>query len=1585
MSRSSFPAALLRWAGVIALIGLAIPAAPAASQTPFEQGVLAGVNGEVVVVFSDGSAVQPATPGVALGTGDRVATIGAAGATVALAGGVELELGGDTTLQILTHQTGAAVQVEIAQGSVIARLRGALIGGALEMLAGSVLVLAKSGTVVGLLTLEAAAFAQSAAEGGKEAQLIDRGLGLSDRAEALKTARTIANGTSLTAVGAGSPKQPPLDVIGGELGPAADNPSELLRASQEAVADALPGGTSDGIRPAGSVTGSRPRDPEKDKERKPRPAGVGDSDSSKELLDLGDHPPNDNFSDARDLSLYTRTTGTFTNATRETFEPLSRCGGDGGTVWFKVRPAQTGTFGLFFQLSGYRPVFTVYSGSRLRDLKPLGCGTSLSFHADAGQTYYVQVARYTRPAAGVSPAATTGPDSPIDRGEFDLRLTFAGAGPANDAFASAFPLTAPGFATGSLKNASVEPNEPARCDANDGSVWYVLVAPSSGTLSVTARFGSNQPDTLSVFTGPSLGALTQLGCDTERVTASVTAGQAYYVRASGSRSSESPFTITASMGTPPANDAFANAAPLAVPGTATGDTFSATVESGEPEPACSVLNATLWYRVVAPSTGTLRVRVRSTDTDFTPSVAIFEGPNVRALRELACGGGSFSSTVETSGHVTAGGVYYAQVGRTGESSGAITVETFIGQGPPNDDFATAFPIGNDVSVDSPFLGATIESHEPTDCVGFRGSIWFRITAPQTGALSIFTGGPSGWIAVYSGTTLGNLKEVACGIGGVNALLVPGQAYFVQISGVCCGPEPVAVRTKTLAPPINDSFEGAFPIGVGTPLSGDTRSATRQLDEPGECIADPTVWYKLVAPTSGTLVITLQGDGQAFPRGGLFVGSAVGNLDPLGCGTSLSSFRREIRESVTAGVLYYIQATAGNGTFSGTSRMEVGPPNDDFSTPSPITVPGSFAGDTKPATSEFHEPNNCASGDTLWYRFVAPSSGTLEITLGQVGTSRPRAGLFEGTSINRLTQLACAFSSATGAVGATGRVLAGQTYFLQISSGLSEGGQFTVSLAIVGAPVNDQFANAFPITVPGKLGASFVGATTEPREPLSCSRGPSVWYALPPLPGGLVRFDVADGTAALSLYAGTSLDDLRTVRCGFDDIEIDLVAGQRYFLQVSRLSDSPPAVTIDVSFAGAPPNDNMDNAQPVAASGSYAGSVAGSTREGRESAAFCGSGGTVWYRFSVSTASVARVTARTSGGADLTISAYSSLPPVAASRLGCGSGAVEFAAKPGAQIWVQVSASFAARTDPNFTLTIDLIGTPPINDDFAAAYPLPVGQAGAADLNNATSEPSEPAVCVADRRTVWFWTVAPASGSMSVQAPPGAGLRVGVFRGGDIYSLQTVACLNGGGTFAATAGERYYLQLSGTAPTAVNIAVSFAGARPANDDRSNATALTLPIAIGGSTVNATRELNEPQPFCGGSDGPTVWYRFSAPASGTLHATTASSSFDTVVALYEEFSTGSIAQVGCNDDEGGGVTTSRLLASVRSDSAYLVQVSGKNGATGALILNLTLDTSPTPTRTPSPTQTPTLVPGSAVVTSTPKATAPAATSAPAPPRR
>ncbi len=130
------------------------------------------------------------------------------------------------------------------------------------------------------------------------------------------------------------------------------------------------------------------------------------------------------------------------------------------------------------------------------------------------------------------------------------------APPSNNAFTSAVELfTNSTSVTATNVEATLEASEPVPvCQATYGaSVWFKWTAQSTGIVTLeTAAFGTALDDTvLDVFSGPTIDALTSLGCDDDDgsgvhslVRFGATQGVAYYIRVAGYSAETGEFELS---------------------------------------------------------------------------------------------------------------------------------------------------------------------------------------------------------------------------------------------------------------------------------------------------------------------------------------------------------------------------------------------------------------------------------------------------------------------------------------------------------------------------------------------------------------------------------------------------------------------------------------------------------------------------------------------------------------------------------------------------------------------------------------------------------------------------------------------------------------------------------------------------------------------------------------------------------------------------------------------------------------------------------------------------------------------------------
>ena len=121
-----------------------------------------------------------------------------------------------------------------------------------------------------------------------------------------------------------------------------------------------------------------------------------------------------------------------------------------------------------------------------------------------------------------------------------------------------------------------------------------------------------------------------------------------------------------------------------------------------------------------------------------------------------------------------------------------------------------------------------------------------------------------------------------------------------------------------------------------------------------------------------------------------------------------------------------------------------------------------------------------------------------------------------------------------------------------------------------------------------------------------------------------------------------------------------------------------------------------------------------------------------------------------------------------------------------------------------------------------------------------------------------------------------------------------------------------------------------------------------VTATGSNVNATRESGEPN-VLGVSGGKSIWYTWTAPASGVVTMSTAGSTFDTTLGVYTGTSLSRLRRVAANDDESfsSNRLTSRVSFNAVAGTTYQILVDGFSGASGSVSLSINQTARQTPT--------------------------------------
>ena len=126
--------------------------------------------------------------------------------------------------------------------------------------------------------------------------------------------------------------------------------------------------------------------------------------------------------------------------------------------------------------------------------------------------------------------------------------------------------------------------------------------------------------------------------------------------------------------------------------------------------------------------------------------------------------------------------------------------------------------------------------------------------------------------------------------------------------------------------------------------------------------------------------------------------------------------------------------------------------------------------------------------------------------------------------------------------------------------------------------------------------------------------------------------------------------------------------------------------------------------------------------------------------------------------------------------------------------------------------------------------------------------------------------------------------------------------------------------------------------PANNNFRSAQFISGPTgSVIGRNINANHEPGEPGHVSSTSGGTaSIWYRWVAPATGSVQFTTAGSTYDTLLAVYAGSSVNSLSVVANNDDINNTLQSAVTFNAI-AGTTYYIAVDGFNGAEGNVALS------------------------------------------------
>jgi hypothetical protein len=395
----------------------------------------------------------------------------------------------------------------------------------------------------------------------------------------------------------------------------------------------------------------------------------------------------------------------------------------------------------------------------------------------------------------------------------------------------------------------------------------------------------------------------------------------------------------------------------------------------------------------------------------------------------------------------------------------------------------------------------------------------------------------------------------------------------------------------------DSTGRLSPTRSGVTLASTTAALSSSLNP--ATAGQSVTFTATVASASGT-----PSGAVSFLDGSTTLGT--GTLNAAGIATFTTSSLASGSHSVTA--IY-----SGSSTFAGSASPALGetinpasnaPANDNFA--SATTLSGStisVAGTNSSATKEPGEPNHGgnAGGRSVWYRWTAPSAGT--VTIDTHGSNFDTLlGVYTGTSVSALTTVASNDDDPAGGT-ATSKVTfaatAGTTYMIAIDGYGGVAGSLTLNVSLA----------AGALMAPTGVSASD-GTYTDGVHVSWSSVGGATAYEV-------WRYNSNDSTKA------TKLSTSDVTGTTFTDTSATPGATYYYWVKAKTATLTSAFSAADPGFRAAigPANNNFANRITIAGTSiTVTGSNAGASKETGEPSKVAGNTGgrSVWWTWTAPT-------------------------------------------------------------------------------------------------------------------------------------------------------------------------------------------------------------------------------------------------------------------------------------------------------------------------------------------------------------------------------
>ncbi len=263
---------------------------------------------------------------------------------------------------------------------------------------------------------------------------------------------------------------------------------------------------------------------------------------------------------------------------------------------------------------------------------------------------------------------------------------------------------------------------------------------------------------------------------------------------------------------------------------------------------------------------------------------------------------------------------------------------------------------------------------------------------------------------------------------------------------------------------------------------------------------------------------------------------------------------------------------------------VAPLNDNLANAQPVSVPSTTAGTNANASRETGEPitiANTSPSGSVWYRFVATSTGKVSVTT--IGSSFDTVlGVYVGTRYANLAEIAhnddTGYPSFSPQSSLTFTAYAGEGYLVRVE-GFNAGAVGNVVLNVTVPTAFDSADNfaAATTVVGGVTQFSNVGATIEAGEPIyagGATLGASVWFNYVAPRTGPITIDTCGSSfdTVLAVYTGSTpagltqvvYNDDNSAMCGLghyqSSLSLSATGGVTYRIQLGGFASGPSVAT-----------------------------------------------------------------------------------------------------------------------------------------------------------------------------------------------------------------------------------------------------------------------------------------------------------------------------------------------------------------------------------------------------------------------------------------